>query len=105
MKTIEARELKRRLDAGEHIKLVNALEEHKFKLRHIPGSLNIYRKEDIEKNLSNTDQIVVYCTDAACNKSIMLYQLLEALGYPNIWRFTGGLKEWDEAGFPLVSSS
>jgi rhodanese-related sulfurtransferase len=104
MNTISAIELKQRLDAGERLVLVNALEENKFRIKHIPNSLNIYRREDIEKQLTKDDRIVVYCTDAACNKSIMLYQLLEALGYSHVIRFSGGLKEWDEAGYPLVSS-
>ena len=81
MITISAKELKIRIDKGDKIRLVNALEENKFRLKHIPGSLNLFRREDLEKNLSKEETIVVYCTDKACNKSIMLYQLLEALGF------------------------
>lgn len=101
MKTITAKELKRRIDTGEKIKLVNALEENKFRLKHIPGSLNLFRKEDFEKNLTKDEPIVVYCTDKACNKSISLYQLLEALGYQNVLRFSGGLYEWENEGYQL----
>ena len=74
MRTITAKELKQRLDTGEEIKLVNALEENKFRLKHIPGSLNLFRREDLERTLTKEEPIVVYCTDSACNKSIMLYQ-------------------------------
>ncbi|HYV92378.1 MAG TPA: rhodanese-like domain-containing protein [Chitinophagales bacterium] len=101
MKTITAKELKQRLDTGEEIKLVNALEENKFRLKHIPGSLNIFRREDLERFLSKDEPVVVYCTDAACNKSIMLYQLLEALGYNNVVRFSGGMVEWENEGYKL----
>lgn len=101
MKTISAKELKQRIDAGEKIKLVNALEESKFRIKHIPGSLNIYRREDLEKNLGKEEQIVVYCTDYACNKSVMLYQLLEAIGYKNVTRFSGGMYEWENEGYKL----
>jgi len=101
MRTITARELKQRLDKGEQMKLVNALEENKFRLRHIPDSLNLFRREDLEKTLSKDELIVVYCTDNACNKSIMLYQLLEALGYHNVIRFSGGMIEWENEGYKL----
>jgi len=101
MKTITAKELKQRIDGGERIKLVNALEENKFRMKHIPGSLNLFRREDLEKNLSKDEQIVVYCTDTACNKSVMLYQLLEAIGYKNITRFSGGMNEWENEGYKL----
>ena len=101
MRTITAKKLKQRIDAGEKIKLVNALEENKFRMKHIPGSLNLFRREDLEKNLSKDEQIVVYCTDTACNKSIMLYQLLEAIGYKNVTRFSGGMCEWEDEGYKL----
>lgn len=101
MNTINATHLKQRLDAGEPLCLVNALEEFKFRAKHIPGSLNVYRKEDIEKKINKEDEIIVYCTDVACNKSVLLYQLLELMGYRHICRFPGGLREWEDAGYPL----
>lgn len=101
MNSINAKQLKERLDAGEKLILVNAMEENKFREKHIPGSLNLFRKESIQLSLQKNDNIVVYCTDQACNKSVLLYHLLEAMGYSHLWRFTGGMMEWEEAGFPL----
>ena len=101
MNLINAEQLKQRLDAGEHIYLINAMEENKYRAKHIPGSLNLFTKEGIEKAVNKNDDIVVYCTDRACNKSILLYHLLDALGYKQLCRFAGGLLEWEDAGFPL----
>ena len=101
MKQISANELKARIDAGEKIKLVNAMEENKFRAKHIPGSLNIYDRPGIQASLSKSDDIIVYCTDKACNKSILLYYLLDAMGYKNICRFAGGLVEWENCGYKL----
>jgi rhodanese-related sulfurtransferase len=101
MNTINAHDLKKRLEANDCPLLVNAMEENKFRALHIPGSMNLFRKEDIEKKLNKDDTIIVYCTDQTCNKSILLYQLLEVMGYKNISRFAGGLREWEDAGYPL----
>ena len=101
MNTINAHELKNRLEAGDCLLLVNAMEENKFRALHIPGSMNLYKKEDIENKLKKDDEIIVYCTDQACNKSVLMYQLLEAMGYRHVCRFAGGLREWEEAGYPL----
>ncbi len=101
MNLINAEQLKKRLDAGEHVFLINAMEENKYRAKHIPGSLNLFTKEGIEKAVNKNDDIVVYCTDTACNKSILLYYLLDAMGYKQICRFAGGLLEWENAGFPL----
>ena len=101
MNCITARLLKQRLDAGEKLILVNAMEENKFRAKHIPGSLNLFKKEDIQQVLHKEDDIIVYCTDLACNKSILLYHLLQALGYLHVCRFAGGMLEWENAGFRL----
>jgi len=101
MNTINAQELKHRMEAGDCLLLVNAMEENKFRALHIPGSMNLFKREDIENKLKKEDEIVVYCTDQVCNKSILLYQLLEAMGYMHVCRFAGGLREWEDAGYPL----
>ncbi len=77
------------------------MEENKFRAKHIPGSLNLFNKEDIQNSLQKSDDIVVYCTDKSCNKSISLYHLLEAMGYQHVCRFAGGLLEWENCGFKL----
>lgn len=104
MNTITAKELKQRIDSNEKLKLVNALEESKFRLKHIPNSLNLFRQEDLEKNLSKDEQIIVYCTDNYCNKSLALYRLLEELGYTRVIRFAGGMNEWENEGYRLEGS-
>ena len=100
MKTINSHELKQKLDEGRpSFKLINALEPSRFKLKHIPRSLNIFTKEEIVRQLDKDDDIVVYCTDNSCNKSLTLYHLLEALGYHSVARFGGGLVEWEQKGY------
>ena len=102
MNHISCEELKRKFDLDDKFILVNALDETRFRAMHIPGSINICKEEDIQKCLTHDDVIIIYCTDEACNRSILLYQRLEAYGYKNIFRFAGGLREWESAGFELV---
>jgi rhodanese-related sulfurtransferase len=102
MNHISCEELKRKLDQGDDIILVNALDEERFKAMHIPHSINICKDEDIQLMLSRDDVIIIYCTDEACNRSILLYQKLEANGYENIFRFAGGLRAWEASGYELV---
>ena len=102
MNHISCEELKRKFDQEDKFILVNALDEARFRALHIPGSINICKDEDIQKCLTRTDHIIIYCTDEACNRSILLYQKLEALGYEKIFRFAGGLREWESDGLELV---
>ncbi len=102
MKTITFNDLIEKVN-GDHssIRLLNALEPSQIRRYQIPNSLNISKKEDILQRLNKDDEIVVYCTDTVCNQSIALYHLLEHLGYKNVSRFAGGLREWDGNGQAL----
>jgi rhodanese-related sulfurtransferase len=102
MNHISCEELKRKFDLGDKFILVNALDEERFRAIHIPESINICRNEDIQTCLTRDDVIIVYCTDEACNRSILLYQQLEAYGYKKIFRFAGGLRAWEAAGYELI---
>jgi len=101
MNLISCAELKKKMDLREEFKLVNAMAEAQFQAAHIPGSLNVYEADEIEKFLAVDDEIIVYCSDEACNRSIILYQRLDEYGYKKKYRFAGGLRAWQEAGYTL----
>ena len=101
MKTISREELKEKLDRGDDFKLVMTLGDLAFQGKHIPGSLNLFTPEGL-RTLDPDDEIVVYCSNEACPASVMAYKFLENKGYRNVRRFSGGLYEWEDAGYPLV---
>jgi len=101
MNLIEKEELKEKIDQGDDFKLVMTLNEWAFKSQHIPGSINIYNPEGIEKLLSKDDEIIVYCTAPTCIASIAVYAVLNSAGFSNIRRYAGGLEDWEAAGYPL----
>jgi rhodanese-related sulfurtransferase len=101
MRTITATDLKARIDSGETLILINALEEPKFRYKHIPGSVNLFDKHEVQARIKKDDAVVVYCTDVACPRSITLYEMMNSLGYTNVTRFAGGLMEWESQGYPL----
>ncbi len=88
-------------DRNSSIKLLNALEPSPIRRYQIPNSLNILQREEIEEKLNKDDEIIVYCTETACNQSTNLYYLLEHMGYKNVTRFSGGLREWFSKGQAL----
>ena len=88
-------------DKKSSIKLLNALEPSPIRRYQIPNSLNILQREEIKEKLNKDDEIIVYCTETACNQSTNLYYLLEHLGYSNVTRFSGGLREWFSKGQAL----
>ncbi len=102
MKTIDFSDLMDKVNGNQtSFVLLNAMEPSPIRRYQIPNSLNIRNEDDIEQRLLKDDEIVVYCSDSSCNQSIRLYYLLEHLGFKNISRYAGGLKDWVSNGQTL----
>jgi rhodanese-related sulfurtransferase len=105
MRTITRQELKARLDAGEDIKLVMAVGGWTFRARHIPGSLGFPSPSCALRELGRDDDIVVYATDRHLQNSAAAFDALTAHGYHNVCCYTGGLADWEDAGYPVEGDS
>jgi len=103
MKTIIAKELKRKIDANEDFILVNVLSRESFEIRRIPKSINI-PVDEIEKMASKelpdkNKEIIVYCTSLECQASPTAAKKLITMGYKNVYDFEEGIAGWQDAGF------
>jgi rhodanese-related sulfurtransferase len=106
MKTITCDELINKLMVDyTSFRLLNALEPSPVMTAQIPHSLNILKEEEILLRLKKDEEIIVYCTDHICNKSIVMYYRLESLGYKNVFRYPGGIREWVSIGQELEDIS
>ena len=99
--TISREELKEKLERGDDFKLVMALGEWHFRAKRIPGSVNITTPEEGLEVLKPDEEIVVYCSNEACAGSIFAYKFLKEKGYENVRRYSGGLLDWEDAGYPM----
>ena len=103
--TIDREELKAKLENGEPIKLMMALNRWAFDAKHIPGSLHFDDPEDLYSSLRKDDEIIVYCSNIDCLSSVALYRALVERSYRSVRRYAGGLLDWEEAGLTLEGSS
>ncbi|NIM96486.1 MAG: rhodanese-like domain-containing protein [Anaerolineales bacterium] len=101
IEVIERDELKKKLDRGDEFKLVMVLGDWAYRAKHIPGSLNITDPKVGLELLDPDDEIVVYCSNESCIASIAAYKLLKDRGYSDVRRYSGGLLDWEDAGYPL----
>jgi rhodanese-related sulfurtransferase len=93
MKLINAQELKAKLDRGDEIRLVMALDRHAYDRLHIPGSLHFDDMAAAVKQLDPRDEVIVYCSNRLCPASIKAYMQLRSRGFTNLYRFAGGLEK------------
>jgi rhodanese-related sulfurtransferase len=101
IRVISRSELKAKLDRGEPIKLIMALNRWAYEAKHIPGSLHFDTPEQLYAAVQPDDDIVVYCSNVDCLSSVALYRDLIDRGYGNVRRYAGGLIDWEDAGLPL----
>jgi rhodanese-related sulfurtransferase len=101
IRTISRDELKAKLDRGEDVKLVMALNRWAFDAKHIPGSVHFDAPADLYAAVAPEDDVVVYCSHVDCLASVALYRDLVRRGYRNVRRYAGGLLDWEDAGLPL----
>jgi rhodanese-related sulfurtransferase len=102
VRLISRLELKEKLDRGDDFKVVMTYHQWAYKTKHIPGSINIHAREDALAVLDPADEIVVNCTNEACNASLKAYKFLVSHGFKNVRRYAGGLLDWEQAGYRLV---
>lgn len=101
MQTITKEELKRRMDGGEAVQVVNVLDPKYYDLGFIRGSRKIPVAE-LERRAGELDkskEVVTYCAGVECSASRQGAEKLAALGF-KVQAYEGGIKEWKAAGFP-----
>lgn len=99
--TIGRDELKAKLDRGDDVKLIMALNRWAFDAKHIPGSLHFDTPEQLYAAVTPDDEVIVYCSQVDCLSSVAMYRDLIRRGYRHVRRYSGGLLDWEDAGFPL----
>lgn len=99
---ISAVDLKQKLDDGEPIQLVAALDEYAFKTKHIPGSLYLADPKEAVRSMDKERETIVYCSGPSCINGPFVSQFFIRNGFTRVRLFSGGLEVWEEAGFPLV---
>ena len=104
MKIVSREELKEKLDRGDDVKLIMALDKFAYDRLRIPGSLHFDDLAEAQERLDPDDEIVVYCSNPACPASVNAYHVLHGLGFKRLSRYAGGLAEWQQAGYPLEGS-
>jgi rhodanese-related sulfurtransferase len=95
-------DVKRRLDVGEKLVLIDVREESEWARGHLPGAIHLGKgiiERDIEQRLPDAGtKVVLYCGGGF--RSALAADNLQKMGYTNVESMDGGWKGWLDAGFP-----
>ncbi len=97
-------ELKRRLDAGEPVLLVDVRDPDEYRDGFIEPATNISRGFlEFRIGAAAADPstpIVLYCQTGL--RSMLAAKALRELGYQNVVNLQGGFQRWAQSGLPVV---
>ena len=101
--TVTLEEIKRRLDAGVPMVLVDVREKEEVRDGYIPGAISVPRgflEMQIEQKVPDKGaQVVLYC--AGGTRSALAARTLADLGYAQVESANPGFVRWKDLGYPV----
>jgi rhodanese-related sulfurtransferase len=97
--------VKTRLDRGEALTLVDVREESEYARDHLPGAVHLGKgilERDAEQRLPDLGaEVILYCGGGF--RSALAADNLQKMGYTNVVSMDGGIRDWRNKGYPLVT--
>jgi rhodanese-related sulfurtransferase len=98
-------EVKAKLDGGERFLLIDVREESEWAKDHLPGAIHLGKgiiERDVEERVpEQSTPMVLYCGGGF--RSALAADNLQKMGYTAVLSMDGGIREWREKGYRLVS--
>ena len=98
---LSVKELKKRIDAGEEVFILDVREPYEYQIANIGGTL--IPQNDVPQRLAEIDrdrEIVVQCRSGA--RSQRIAEFLKQSGYPRVVNLAGGILAWSDEIDPKV---
>jgi rhodanese-related sulfurtransferase len=100
-------DVKRRLDAGEKLLLVDVREESEYAAGHVPGAMHLGKgvmERDAEAKIPDpATEVILYCGGGF--RSALAADNLQKMGYTNVVSMDGGWRDWTAKGLPVSRDS
>ena len=114
LKLIELNDLRRQIDSGIPLVLLDARPAEEFGQGHLPGAMSLPVHEielaypGIEILLPRDEEegrIVVYCSGGDCDAAVNLGKFLRGQDFGNVYLFEGGMTLWRQHQLPEETGS
>lgn len=104
--TMSRDEVAARIDRGG-VTVIEALPASHYEEAHLPGAINLPHDQvdELAPGLlpDRQAEIVVYCSNHACQNSTIAAKRLTELGYVSVFDYEAGKQDWIDAGLPTES--
>ena len=105
IREVSVAETQSRMKQDPEVKLIDVREDHEWEAAHAAGAIHL-GKGIIERDVENTipdksTEMILYCGGGY--RSALAADVLQRMGYTNVFSMAGGWKAWQEAGQPQIT--
>jgi rhodanese-related sulfurtransferase len=98
-------ETQERMRQNKAAKLIDVREDHEWEAAHSAGASHLGKgiiERDIEKSVPDkSTEMVLYCGGGY--RSALVADVLQRMGYTNVFSMAGGWKAWQESGGEILT--
>src|SRR5215204_2236232 len=100
IKEVTVAETRERMTENSDAKLVDVREDHEWEAAHAAASIHLGKgiiERDVEATIPDKDtEVILYCGGGF--RSALAADILQTMGYTNVFSMAGGWKAWREEG-------
>jgi rhodanese-related sulfurtransferase len=105
IKEVTVADTRDRLAANPDVRLIDVREDNEWQASHAAGAEHLGKgiiERDIETCVPDkSTELILYCGGGY--RSALAADVLQKMGYANVWSMAGGWKAWKESGAPVES--
>jgi rhodanese-related sulfurtransferase len=105
IKELTVAETRDRLAANSGARLIDVREDNEWDTAHAAGAIHLGKgiiERDVEATAPDkSTELILYCGGGY--RSALAADVLQQMGYTNVWSMAGGWKAWKESGAPVES--
>jgi rhodanese-related sulfurtransferase len=98
-------ETRARIQANAEVRLIDVREDNEWETAHAAGAEHLGKgiiERDIETTVTDkSTELILYCGGGY--RSALAADVLQQMGYRNVYSMAGGWKAWKESGAPTVT--
>jgi len=100
-------ETRQRMGSDNEVRLIDVREDNEWEAGHAAGSAHLGKgiiERDIEATVPDkATEVILYCGGGY--RSALAADVLQQMGYRNVFSMAGGWKAWKDSGAPIESDS
>ncbi len=105
IREVTVEETKQRMKANRDAKLIDVREDNEWQAGHAAGAEHLGKgiiERDIEATVSDkSTELILYCGGGF--RSALAADVLQTMGYTNVFSMAGGWKAWKDSGGEMSS--